>query len=100
MADGSGSRPSLAEPESVRQEATCFARSSITLVEVLWKQAAPAGDATGVPNLGGIYPKPQSGRESSQHPRRFPPRSPNGTIPAQFATPHPVASAPATAVPF
>jgi cation diffusion facilitator CzcD-associated flavoprotein CzcO len=39
-------------------------------------------------DLSGIRAKSISGRESCQHPARFPPRSPNGTIPAQFARRH------------
>ena len=49
----------------------------ITSVNELSKRAAIAVDATGVPNLGAICLKRRSGRESSQHPRRFAPRSTN-----------------------
>jgi hypothetical protein len=64
-----------------------FAYSNITPVEERLKPAALTGGAPGIANLGGICPKQRSGRESSQHPRRFPPRSTNDTLPAQFARP-------------
>jgi dihydrofolate reductase len=41
-------------------------------------------DTTRVPDLGGICPKRRSGRESSQHPRRFPPRSTNARSRAAY----------------
>jgi hypothetical protein len=75
--------------QSVRRQATWFACSIITSVEALLTLAALAANATGFPDLGGICPKRRSGRESSQHPRRFPPRSTNDTIRAQIARPAP-----------
>jgi hypothetical protein len=57
--------------------------------------------ARGTPRAAWCRSRPtaSSGRESSQQSRRFPPRSTNATIPAQFAPRTPIASSAAHAVP-
>ena len=82
-------------PVCVRPSAdsrTAFARSDITLLEELLKRTAEVTTTTGVPDLGGIRLKRRSGRESSQHARRFPPTWPDGTIAARALDLSPVRS--------